>query len=369
MCNAKKGEQYFAGVVLLVCAVGTYQMFFITGPCIFVTFMIKRVLEGRQDTFKDYMAMGFKYICILVTCIIIYVAITKLLSVITGIPLSNYKNIDRMGIVGFGEYVVRMGMAYVSFFNPNIYVTDIPYPNICIALYWIIIFLIIIMAISHIIRMLWNKEHLAAIMMTLLIMIYPLVSNFIFVLSGTSGSLQYYSHVFLYVLFVLFLENINLSFIKENKCYVGTAIFFLFFLNIAFCRLSNTCYIKANLLQEHAISYFETLNARIQMIPGYTASTPVVFIEPRNKQEIDIIDSRLGKDIKLIPYQRKSIINDYQWINFTRIWCGFFPIMESGDSYEELDEVKNMPIYPDDGSIKMIDDVIVVKFNELMEQK
>ncbi len=32
------------------------------------------------------------------------------------------------------------------------------------------------------------------------------------------------------------------------------------------------------------------------------------------------------------------------------------------DAIREKDEVVNMPAYPDDGSIKVIDDIVVVKF-------
>ena len=44
------------------------------------------------------------------------------------------------------------------------------------------------------------------------------------------------------------------------------------------------------------------------------------------------------------------------------LWCGFNPKTADSAMYEQLPEVIQMPCYPSDGSIKMIEDVLVVKF-------
>ena len=43
-------------------------------------------------------------------------------------------------------------------------------------------------------------------------------------------------------------------------------------------------------------------------------------------------------------------------------WTGYSPVIANPDDFVELDEVKLMPHYPDDGSIKVINDTVVVKF-------
>ena len=45
-------------------------------------------------------------------------------------------------------------------------------------------------------------------------------------------------------------------------------------------------------------------------------------------------------------------------------YLGFRPKEDKEcDKYKELDSVKNMPCYPDDGSIQIIDNVVIVKFS------
>ncbi len=45
-----------------------------------------------------------------------------------------------------------------------------------------------------------------------------------------------------------------------------------------------------------------------------------------------------------------------------KIWCGFLPVMKNAEEYEQLPEIVEMPNYPDAGSIKIVGDVLVVKF-------
>ena len=61
-------------------------------------------------------------------------------------------------------------------------------------------------------------------------------------------------------------------------------------------------------------------------------------------------------------YDIENSINDYAWKEFMSVWCGFETNIENSEKYESLPEVLSMPHYPDFGSIKIINDVIVVKF-------
>ncbi len=69
-------------------------------------------------------------------------------------------------------------------------------------------------------------------------------------------------------------------------------------------------------------------------------------------------------DIGYVPYGAdvRGYVNDWNWINFMRQWTGFSPVIADAVPYYENEEVLAMPSYPDKGSIKVIDDVIVVKF-------
>ena len=51
------------------------------------------------------------------------------------------------------------------------------------------------------------------------------------------------------------------------------------------------------------------------------------------------------------------------WDDFMKMWCCYEPeYIKDTSEIESKDTVKQMPSYPDSGSIKIVDGVIVVKF-------
>ena len=57
-------------------------------------------------------------------------------------------------------------------------------------------------------------------------------------------------------------------------------------------------------------------------------------------------------------------MNDYMYWAFMKNWCGFSPVMTDASIFDNNEAVKEMPHYPDSGSIKIIDGefkIIIVK--------
>ena len=69
-------------------------------------------------------------------------------------------------------------------------------------------------------------------------------------------------------------------------------------------------------------------------------------------------------NIGYLPYSKdvNGYVNDYTWIKFMKQWTGYSPTVIDAAAFAEIDEVKQMPSYPDDGSIAIINDTVVVKF-------
>ena len=112
-------------------------------------------------------------------------------------------------------------------------------------------------------------------------------------------------------------------------------------------------------MQEQAKSYFTSLINRIQTTDGYFSDMAIMYIND-DKKRIGFSRAPENFDrIRIPPYSGDSIINGYSWKTFMATWCGFRPEeTEIGGD----DEIEEMPHYPDDGSIKVINNVAVVKF-------
>ena len=67
--------------------------------------------------------------------------------------------------------------------------------------------------------------------------------------------------------------------------------------------------------------------------------------------------------INIIPYNSETddLINNYVWHHYMNNWLGYNPMILHEHVLKDNEEVKKMPSYPDDGSIKIIDGMIVIK--------
>jgi len=68
--------------------------------------------------------------------------------------------------------------------------------------------------------------------------------------------------------------------------------------------------------------------------------------------------------IRINPYWHDSMeyLHCPTWNTFMRVWCGAVFPWEWDPYLDTLPEVQAMPSYPADGSIQIINDMVVVKF-------
>ena len=69
------------------------------------------------------------------------------------------------------------------------------------------------------------------------------------------------------------------------------------------------------------------------------------------------------KQLALMPFSNISPYhNRRNVINYLEKWCGYAPPTVGDKKFRNKKEVKEMPDYPDDGSIKIIDGTVVIKW-------
>ena len=60
----------------------------------------------------------------------------------------------------------------------------------------------------------------------------------------------------------------------------------------------------------------------------------------------------------------QGYLNNWTWMEFMARWCGFSSETANAEEFKNLPEVQAMPCYPEDGSIQVIGETVVVKFGE-----
>ena len=219
-----------------------------------------------------------------------------------------------------------------------------------------------------------SKKYWEALALILLTVIFPVTVEFIYIMTSPYFvyGIMKYSEVMPFILLVLYSDRMIIASPKLQKGLFLPKINVLFISLscLLFCKLDNICYLKIQFIQSEAISYYTTLISRIESTAGYKEDYQIAFIEGQKKEDTNWAQIPELDLAALFPIDWKEIINDNSWIDYMRYWCGFEPRLVDDVTMKNLQNdnfVKMMPCYPDDGSISVINDTVVVKFADFAQ--
>jgi len=361
-----KRKRMIAGAILIACAIGVYQAFIPVVLSLMLMYFIKLLMyenvEAKEAFSKMLMLLGS---CVLFMAI--YLIMNKIFLNIYDVELTSYQGISTMGAgTSATEYIERIGYAYKDFIFPTKDTSYNMYPMNTYKWYMISLVIMLVLLIHRCIRVFKNNK-LKGIMFVVAALCIPLAVNFIFVMVDPIyvHSLMTYGQVFYYVLFVLIVEQtMSLLSSEKVKKYLNIAVIIsTMLLVIMYARFDNQCYLKATFVREEVNTYMTTLVTQIKSTDGYKDEYPVVFMNQCNIQDMTVYDMPELSHINIITYaDMEGYINSYVWTIYMNRWCGYNPIQGDPSLFYGLPEYEEMPHYPDDGSIKVIDETVVVKF-------
>lgn len=364
-------------IVLLTCSVGTYQASIPIILALMVLSLIYTENVNSDEKVIKYHCLK-KWVLYLISflfAIALYFGITYLSLKITNSELTPYQGISTFGSCSLDEYFQRILFAYKDFFAPEQYTQREMFPFLTNALHTIVVILVCVLQSLQIYKN-FKKNKWSGMRTVILFITFPLACNFIFVMCDLSGihGIMMYAQAIIFVYLFMLLEHTTVdvsSKILTQKNLVFFSCALLMLINFLYCRFSNMCYIKTELTQKRYLEYVENLADRIESIEGYDKSVPVAYIGERKKIDyFDEMNDSLAA-IRLHPFDTISSldgsrwINDYAWKETMAFWCGFSPVLVDNISeWINSEEVRSMPIYPKDGSVRMVNGAIVVKFSE-----
>lgn len=135
---------------------------------------------------------------------------------------------------------------------------------------------------------------------------------------------------------------------------------------IGYVVTDNAAYLRMSIVQEQATSWFTTLVSEIKGTEGYKDEMGIVYIGERNIKDktLSNIEFNLG-EFTGYDMSEQELLNNYVWRKYMYLHTGYSPC-RIGDAtlFENREDVKKMPCYPDKGAIKVIGKTVVVKFGE-----
>lgn len=364
-------------VLLLGCAVGTYQAYFVNTLCILVLSVVMlAAFSGTEVTAKHIFLTSVRYVVSLISGMACYFICMKLSLLHWDVALGGYQGIENMGKLNPEAIPQMLYDCYHSFFwFPR---TDIFYENPTVLVKGAILLMYLVAAVLSVYALIRLRRQIGKLALLLLSMAaFPVAVFFIYVMvpDGYIYPLMTYSVVFIY-LFILVLLDKSMQTEASGLWYqrlTGQVMHWVVSLSailiaVIYIWNANGNYLSLWYTQQHDIAYFQTMLTQIRSAEGYRDGLPFAIIG-RNaeiKDSAHTTGSLIGAEFNL-PGKLESNINGYSRWHILIQYLGYNPTFLFDDKTSEIakwEEVQAMPCYPADGSIQIINDVVVLKLSD-----
>ncbi len=345
------------GVIFLVTSLALYQPYFSAAIALAFLCVMKSFSSGKHA--GKTVLEGLKYIGLSILSFLIYYGIWTLITNCLSIPK---ERIDESLLSGGLESVLdSVATANSSFWdfviNPG---RELGY------LLPVCHVLLLLFIIAAVIMRLIDKSVpvLNRVLFAVLVLLIPTVFESVYIMMpGNSHGLTTFAQEFIYILGILSLAR----FFGEKLPFKAVVSVLLCLVIWQHTAASNQVYLKKELEKNNTLALANRVITRIEETEGYVPGlTSVCFVGELDKNEYFANGWPSFKSYKHL----ESLTN--VWNNYAATYnlAGYiyyymnYPIYNRPESeLSSLREVREMPVYPNKGSVKMIDDSVVVKLS------
>ena len=367
-----KTHRFLLGLAAIVCiavSLGLYQAYFPMTVTLCLLMVIDYFLKKDAD-FKKGIQSGIYYVSVLCLGLIVYYAILNNRLEHFGKTLLSYKGIDSMGELNIREIPGLILKCYTSF----LHLTTEQYHSINTLKVMrdgiLILFIanVIMVVCSMFRRTKWRSR----IMILLTVFLFPVAVNLIEIMCPEGGiyELTIYATVFVFLLPIVLWKNIDVE--NGVRQVLHRALGLIIVLDLALMTVgygwhANLNYVALDYMNRETESYFTTLVTRIKSAEGYHDEYQVLFAGDGLISDAHFQNPYSDYAGYLFECNPLSLVSGYAWRKALTAYTGFFYAAPSQDEMEIIygtEEFRGMSVYPDDGSIRVIDEVIVIKISE-----
>ena len=130
-----------------------------------------------------------------------------------------------------------------------------------------------------------------------------------------------------------------------------------------YVRYDNVVYLRMDMYQTRTIQYFTTIITQVKSLEGYESGLKLTFVNKDFNLDPTFVDIPEFTTFAVEPIlQHTAELTAHSFREFLNQWCGFDAEIVDEAGYRDLPAVREMPQYPNAGSIRIIGDTVVIKF-------
>ena len=360
------------GAVCMAFALGIYQAYLPVAAALFLLILIRRGCSGKAASPRPIFLQGLRFLSVLALGLLLYLALMRLSLSLSGAVLNDYQQINQMGSISLSELPAMFADTYRNFFG-------LPFKERYAINSTPVIRFAFLCALSlSVILFAWleirgRDAQNVKLLNALWFVLFP-AGAFAIVLMCYHSNIfgrMVYGAVTAYFLPLVLLECVWEQspgqverILSRGAAAILCAALFLASANYAW--QSNENYMVLYYTNRQTENYFASMVNRIRATPGYRQDLYLAFIGE------DISDRAFSNEIyRRNAHRYGGYTDDSNYLkagkSYMSHYLGFRQPTASNDTAAELaatEEVRAMPCYPDDGSIKIVNGYIVVKLED-----
>lgn len=364
-------------IIMLICVLGTYQSYISIAIGLMLAGMIIDLLKGKEAV--AVIKNGCVCIAVLIVTVVVYMVLSHI--IYPNLDNETYGGVGNMGKIAVSEMPRLVGRCYKRFleyfiWKPFAFVTKTAQAaNITVCVLAIILFSWLV----------WLKKiyrkWLEFALCILLCGFMPLAVAFIYFMAPEAdySMVMLYAYTLIYIMVLALLDlcieewNTNSGehqFVQFGRHAVvlitSVAIFVSCYTDYL---VTNKAYFRMDIAFERVNNYFNRIIASVEAQEGYHNGDDVALIgnfyykDNPSIVEIDVLDSEDLRELSGVALENGMMTSGAR-DNYIRDYVGFDVLRLSETdklAIAATDEFKAMPDYPEEGSVKKINDVWIVK--------
>ena len=350
--------------LMITLSLGIYQAYL---PLVLTLYVLLILLDCLNEEKPIYIIVktAFKFLGALIGGLALYFLINQFFLNATGFSMEAYMGMNRMGKLEISSIPSILKKCYSSFIGLFLYKYHGINHKSWLRLLMLLCCLFFIAAALFIIRK--NKiRRIRFLFFCVALIILPIAIGAIYIMAQEEKAIctmTIFATVFIFFAPICIADRLSQE-ISVNKAFVvhmGLCAA-LAVVSMYYSSLANETYVALEYSNQNTNAYFTELATQIKSLDGFSPDLKVAFIGDNQDQSIPEIDCDY---IIRGAFPTSELVNVYSREYFMTMHCGYSCVFAENSEYLLKDpRVVNMPAYPYDGSIAIIDDIIVVKFSD-----
>lgn len=365
--TTKRKNGFIVGGILLGVSLGIYQAYIGVVVLLCTLVLISKLLFDNIN-FKDIMFYILRYIFLGIIGVLFYLIGLKIRLAVNDVSLISYQGINSFGQLGIGVYIQSIFKTYIKFIG---YFTKNDFYYNWKPMWYVISNILlfsssVVIIITYIIKSKLFRDIKKLVLLIFLILVVPCMALLSEIMAPTAYKhLLMFPQLFLVTVFFIYLLDKYIRDLGEkckNNKYALTkwvAIVVLCPIMLHHFLLAQISYLYLEKTNDYLRNDSIKILDRIEQIEGYNENTEIYFV---GNYSINTNKELLG-DVSVS--KTTMVYDNATWYYWLKDYMGKFYYIYYGSDEETIKswpEYKEMTHWPQKGSVKMINDVIIVNF-------